>query len=357
MSRLQERWLLPVIAGLLAVVVWVSTRPGERVHATGELAFAARAAATEESVDAPILARTGDEPVKRAAYEESGDPLMAQLRPLDALLIDMERGEPVPFAELVVVDMLGVSVEASSDADGRVRSNGLLKKGLVAVHVLGGPSRPVWRHRAGLGARVATTSSPNERCAFDVEHGASSEWADVWRVRSARLLPLAIAGIPELRPELSLIATSGWRNAVVEVDSFSDSALPFWRGATHVAVLGYSSESRATQQSFARAVLMTRTDKFVWAAPIEADALPRPGETPLRATLAPLATRDSEVLGKQFGNRLVPDIWREMHAVERGGDMTGAAESGVAEHIEMTHRLKTNQRLEGIHQIELTSKK
>ena len=309
-------------AALLLVAAWLGVLGlmGEP-QAAPPTPAGARSIAEPEAVEleAPSLDRLAR--IEEPAVES--EPLAF----LDAVLLDRTRHEPVPFAEVAVVDIHGVVVEARSNAEGRVFSSSLLAKGRVAVHMTGGPSRPHWR-RKKTGA--LETHSLEELCVFGGVHGGSSEWADVWEVDSARLVPLALEGVPELRPAIDLCAYRPMRHPIIEIASFSDPSLDVWRGATHVVSLSsrtkvpvrtpdrvprlllepvfgglpWTAEAARTSDTLSVALLTTQTPDHLWAGALRTKVFPLVGEEPLRATLAPVGTTSFQVLAKRYGERL-----------------------------------------------------
>lgn len=276
--------------------------------------------------------------VERTIVPDERDRLLASLCPIDAILLDRARLEPVPFLDVEIFDTHGVTVRARSDARGRVVSREVLPRGDVVVVLRSGPALPEWYIRGG--SRRRWTDSPPGFCRFESRHGIDDARADVWLVDSSRLVPVRLKGVPETKPEILCFTDADRSSAVFEISTFDDPELPFWKGATHVVALRsariidtandfkpvlrdmtgrdfgpnadaparvvnmapWSAEFASHMTGRPKAALFTETASLMRAGTVQAETLPNIGDEPFTVTLEPLLRGHEEQLERRFGS-------------------------------------------------------
>ena len=107
---------------------------------------------------------------------------MADLAPVDALLIDDFTGQPIPWAKLRAVDQNGVVQDLASNQHGRVVADCLLRIGPVHVELFGTPH-----------VRTRRDWSPLES-GVDVGHCENWGAPDRWRIPCPAMAPVTLHG-------------------------------------------------------------------------------------------------------------------------------------------------------------------
>ena len=135
----------------------------------------------EAIVDPATIDAPRDFGCARCAETPSGDPVLADLAPVDVILLDAMNGAPVPDVALFATDLNGVTQELRSDGAGRIITDTLLRAGPVNINFIGPPHVPV--------RQLEEHVSP-----IQAEHCLVWDEPDRWHVPVPMLIPVSVAG-------------------------------------------------------------------------------------------------------------------------------------------------------------------
>lgn len=155
--------------------------PRAQVDAARSAPDAARIDQLEPIVDPAAVDAPRDFGCARCAETPSSDPMLADLAPVDVILLDALTGAPVPDVTLHATDLNGVTQALRADGAGRIIDDALLRAGPVSIDFTGPPHLPV--------RQLEEHVSP-----IQAEHCLAWDEPDRWHVPVPMLIPVSVAG-------------------------------------------------------------------------------------------------------------------------------------------------------------------